>query len=87
MSEEDKRIRFVVILRNGEKVNVTYDREFMHHLEFRGSISSTGYRSEFPFTSEDADPAFDEVKRKAQEMAQGLYDRNPAKHGVTSPLF
>lgn len=87
MSERDKRIDFVVILRNGEEVDVAYYPKFMHHMEFRGNISPTGYRSEWPYISEYAEPPLDEVKRKAQEIAQGVYDRNPAKHGVTSPLF
>ena len=87
MSATDKRINFVVTLENGEEVAVSYRPEFMHHLEFRGNISETGYRSEFPFVSRAADPSLAEVKRKAQEMAQGLYNRNPAKHGLMQPLF
>lgn len=85
MSEENK-IHFVVTLENGETVDVAYDPSFINHLEFRGNISETGYRSDFPFPY-DSKPTLDEVKEVAQARAQQLYNENPAKHGVTKPLF
>lgn len=85
MSKENK-IGFVVTLENGEKVDVTYDPDFINHLEFRGNISETGYRSEFPFEYK-SNPSLEKVKELAQGMAQELYDKNPAKHGITKPLF
>lgn len=87
MGQRDKRIDFVVTLANGETVNVSYYPDFIHHLEFRGSISPTGYRSEFPFVSHHGTPSLDEVKERAQTMAQKLYDENPAKHGSMHRLF
>ena len=86
MRPTDNRIDFVVTLKNGEKVDVAYYPDFINHLEFRGNISETGYRSEFPFEY-DSHPSLDEVKELAQGMAQALYDKNPAKHGIMKTLF
>ncbi len=86
MSVMEKKINFVVTLKSGDKVNVTYYPDFMHHLEFRGKVSETGYRSEFPFPV-DAHPSLGEVKQLAGEKAQELYDKNPAKYGTTQALF
>ena len=80
------KINFVVSLKSGDKVNVSYEPGFMNHLEFRGKISETGYRSEFPFPT-DALPSLDEVKELAAEMAQELYNNNPAKYGTTPALI
>ena len=80
------KINFVVTLKSGDKVNVTYDPDFVNHLEFRGKISETGYRSAFPYPV-DALPSLDEVKEFAAEMAQELYDNNPAKYGTTPALL
>ena len=85
MSEENK-IHFAVTLENGETVDVEYAPDRMPHLAFRGNISSTGYRSEFPFPYEYK-PSLDEVKEVAQAKAQQLYNENPAKHGLMKPLF
>ncbi len=86
MSVMEKKINFVVTLKTGDKVDITYYPDFMNHLEFRGKISETGYRSEFPFPT-DAQPSLDEVKQLATEMAQELYDKNPAKYGTTQALI
>ena len=86
MSDTDNKIDFVVTLENGETVDVTYSPGSMPHLEFRGNISETGYRSEFPFEWK-SHPSLDKVKKLAQGMAQELYDKNPAKHGIMKTLF
>lgn len=80
------KINFVVTLKTGDKVDITYEPDFVNHLEFRGKISETGYRSEFPFPI-DAHPSLDEVKQLAGEMAQELYENNPAKYGTTQALI
>jgi len=85
LSKENK-IHFVVTLENGETVDVTYDPSFINHLEFRGNISETGYRSDFPF-SHDYEPSLDEVKETAQARAQQFYNENPAKYGLMKHLF
>jgi len=59
---------------------------FINHLEFRGNISETGYRSDFPF-SHDYEPSLDEVKETAQARAQQFYNENPAKYGLMKHLF
>lgn len=85
MTRENK-INFVVTLKTGDKVDVTYYPDFMNHLEFRGNVSETGYRSEFPFPI-DSHPSLEEVKKLAGEMAQKLYEENPAKHGTQQALL
>lgn len=80
------KINFVVTLKTGDKVDITYEPGFHNHLEFRGKISETGYRSEFPFPI-DAHLSLDEVKELAAEMAQKLYENNPAKYGTTPALI
>ena len=85
MSEDHKK-HFVVTLENGEKVDVAYNPGFLNHLEYRGNISSTGYRSDFPFPY-GHEPTLDEVKETAQIRTQQLYNENPAKHGITKSLF
>ena len=82
----ENKINFVVILKTGDKVDVTYFPDFMNHLEFRGKVSETGYRSEFLFPI-DEHPSLDEVKELAGEMAQKLYEENPAKHGTQQALI
>jgi len=84
--KSEVKIHFVVTLKCGDKVDVEYRPDFMHNLSFRGNISETGYRSEFPFPI-DSHPSLDEVKKLAGEMAQKLYDENPAKYGTQSALF
>jgi hypothetical protein len=80
-----KAVKFVVTLDNGDKVNVTYEPQFMNHLEFRGPISETGYRSEFP--NFEKKPSLEEVKAKARKLAQKLWEDNPAKHGIQQKIF
>ena len=82
----ENKINFVVTLKTGDKVDVTYFPDFLNHLEFRGKVSETGYRSEFPFPHDDH-PSLDEVKELAAEMAQKLYEGNPAKYGLQKHLF
>ena len=86
MVSMDNRKDFVVTLENGEKVDVAYYPDFANHLEFRGNVTETGYRSDFPFFI-GAKPSLDKVKEYAQGRAQELYDNNPAKYGITKSLF
>ena len=86
MRPSDKKITFEVTLENSEKVDVTYYPDFINHLEFRGNISETGYRSEFPFPHDDH-PSLYQVKELAQILAQKLYDMNPAKFGKQKSLM
>ncbi len=86
MVSMDNKIDFVVTLENGETVAVTYNPDFLNHLEFRGNVTETGYRSDFPFGI-GAKPSLDKVKEYAQGRAQELYDNNPAKYGITKSLF
>ena len=78
------KINFVVTLKTGDKVDITYEPDFHNHLEFRGKISETGYRSEF---FPNAHLSLDEMKELAAEMAQKLYENNPAKYGTTPALI
>jgi len=80
------KIHFAVTLKSGDKVEITYRPDFMNHLEFRGNVSETGYRSEFPFPI-DSHPSLEEVKKLAGEMVQKLYEGNPAKYGTQQALM
>jgi len=84
--KSEVKIHFAVTLKCGDKVEIEYRPDFMNHFAFRGNISETGYRSEFPFPI-DSHPSLDEVKKLAGEMAQKLYDGNPAKHGSQQALI
>jgi hypothetical protein len=84
--EPKTKINFEVTLKDGHIVKVTYNPDFMNHLEFRGNISETGYQSEFPFVY-NTHPSIDEVKKLAGEMAQILYDNNPTRFGKSQSLF
>ena len=81
-----EQINFQVVLDNGKEVAVTYEPDFMNHLEFRGPVSETGYRSDFPFPV-DAKPTLDKVKKLAKTRAEEFYKANPAKHGHQTTLF
>ena len=84
--KSEVKINFVVTLKTGDKVDIEYRPDFMNHLAFRGNVSETGYRSEFPFPI-DYHPSLDEVKKLAGEIAQNLYEGNPAKHGTQQALM
>ena len=85
MNKTDKKTEIVVTLENGETVIVTHDT-FLNGIQFRGNVSPTGFRSDFPFPY-GYEPSLEEVKEVAQARAQQLYNENPAKHGVMDTLF
>jgi hypothetical protein len=57
---------FSVTTDDGTEVEVTFDREFRNHLEFRGEISPTGYRSHFGYDGTG------KVKDAARKIANDL---------------
>jgi hypothetical protein len=59
-------LRFKVSTDDGEVVEVIYDSTFRDHLEFRGAISSTGYRSTFEYDGKG------EVEEEARKIANDL---------------
>ena len=60
---------FTVVSDDGQQINVTYDPGFRHHLEFRGPVSETGYRSHFGYDGTG------DVKIEAARIASTLrYD-------------
>ncbi len=80
------KINFVVTLKDGNKIEVTYQPDFLNHLEFRGNISETGYWSAFPFPV-NSHPSLDEIKKRSTELAQVKYDVYPGKYGSPQTLF
>jgi len=57
---------FCLTTKDGTKVEVTYQPNNQHHLEFRGEISSTGYRSHFGYDGKG------DVKEFAAKYAEEL---------------
>jgi len=57
---------FSLTTKDGTKVEVTYQPDNRHHLEFRGEISSTGYRSHFGYDGKS------DVKEFAAKYAEEL---------------
>jgi hypothetical protein len=86
IKRDRKKVNFKVVLDNGKEVDVTYDPGFINHLEFRGPVSETGYRSDFPFKLY-AKPTLEQVKALAKKRAEEFYKLNPAKHGSQKTLF
>ncbi|AII60200.1 hypothetical protein X793_03795 [Dehalococcoides mccartyi CG4] len=81
---------FTVKLDNGKTVNVTWHiNYFAHadHLELRGCMTSTGYRSEFINKAEgdELDPEL--VMEHARRVAQECWEANEQKHGVQATMF
>ena len=81
---------FAVKLNNGETVNVTWHiNYFTHadHLELRGCMTSTGYRSEF-INKDDGDELDPElVMEHARKVAQECWEANEQKQGAQATMF
>jgi uncharacterized protein (DUF1786 family) len=89
MGEKTVR-KFTVKLNNGETVNVTWHGNyFTHadHLELRGCMTSTGYRSEFINHGEDEQLDPEMVMEHARRLAQECWDNNDHKYGAQATIF
>jgi len=74
---------FTLTTKDGTKVEVTYQPNNQHHLEFRGEISSTGYRSHFGYDGKG------DVKEYAAKYAEDLrsnYLKEKAKLSRTNKV-
>ncbi|MFC1934449.1 hypothetical protein ACFLXX_04845 [Chloroflexota bacterium] len=81
---------FTVKLNNGETVNVTWHiNYFAHadHLELRGRMTSTGYRSEFINKADDDELDTELVMEHARRLAQECWEANEQKHGAQAMMF
>ena len=81
---------FTVKLNNGEAVNVTWHGNyFAHadHLELRGCMTSTGYRSEFINKADDDELDPELVMEHARRVAQECWDNNDQKYGAQATIF
>jgi len=81
---------FTVKLRNGKTVNVTWHIDyFTHadHLELRGCMTSTGYRSEFINKADNAELDPELVREHARRIAQECWEANKQKHGAQATMF
>ena len=76
---------FTVELKNGQEVNVTWHKDYfsaVDHLELRGPMTETGYRSEFlPKRDEETELSREFVVQCATLLAQKCWDENKEKHG------
>ena len=81
---------FTVKLNNGETVNATWHiNDFAHadHLELRGCMTSTGYRSEFINKADDDELDTELVMEHARRLAQECWEANEQKHGAQAMMF
>ena len=81
---------FTVKLSNGKTVNVIwYINYFAHadHLELRGCMTSTGYRSEFINKADDDELDTELVMEHARRVAQECWEANEQKHGAQATMF
>ena len=81
---------FAVKLNNGETVNVTWHiNYFAHadHLELRGCMTSTGYRSEFINKADDDELDTELVMEHARRLAQECWEANEQKQGAQAMMF
>jgi len=81
---------FTVYLKNGSPVEVSWYKSYFSatdHLELRGCMTETGYRSEFLNKEDDDDLDPDAVKEHARQLAQKCWEENPAKHGAQVSLL
>jgi len=87
----EKAVReFTVKLNNGETVNVTWHiNYFAHadHLELRGCMTSTGYRSEFINKADDEELGSGLVMEHVRKVAQECWEANEQKHGVQTAML
>jgi hypothetical protein len=67
---------FSVTTDDGTEVEVTFDAEFRNHLEFRGAISPTGYRSHFGY---DGSGKVEDAARKIAGDLRAEYLKEQAK--------
>jgi len=89
MGEKTVR-KFTVKLNNGDQVNVKWYPDYFtgaDHLELRGTMTSTGYRSEFINRGEDEQLEPEMVMEHARKVAQECWDNNGEKYGVHLSLL
>jgi len=81
---------FTVKLNNGKTVNVIWHvNYFAHadHLELRGCMTSTSYRSEFINKDEGDELDSELVMEHARRVAQECWEANEQKHGVQTTML
>lgn len=87
---EKQSKKFTVYLKNGKPIDVTwYPDYFQHtdHLELRGCMTSTGYRSDFLNKDRGTELNPNDVMEHARQLAQKCWEENENKYGVQSGLF
>ena len=87
----EKTVReFTVKINNGDQVEVKWYPDYFtgaDHLELRGTMTSTGYRSEFinKADGDELDPEM--VMEHARRLAQECWDNNDQKYGAQATIF
>jgi hypothetical protein len=75
---------FTVELKNGQEVNVTWHKDYfkaVDHLELRGPMTETGYKSEFLPKQGETELSRDFVVLCATLLAQKCWDDNQERYG------
>lgn len=79
---------FKITAKDGTTVDVTYTPDMKHHLEYRGEISPTGYRSSFAFDGKGDVKAFAakeiESLREAMRKSGKAVDKASSNEAVVS---
>jgi len=81
---------FSITLKCGEEVEVSWYKNFFRlsdHIEFRGPISETGYRSHFVHKEEGEQLDRTVLIDHLQQMAEQLWKDNKTKHRPLKSLF
>lgn len=81
---------FTVYLKNRSPVEVSWYKNYFSatdHLELRGSMTETGYRSDFINKEDDDELDPDAVKEHARHLAQKCWEENLNKHGTQKSLL
>lgn len=90
MREKEPSETFTIKLKNGQEVKVTWHKGWdsvMDHLELRGPMTETGYKSDF-ISKDDGLPMYRaRVIEHAAEVAQKCWDENPERDGNQPSLF
>lgn len=82
---------FTVKLKNGQEVQVTWHKDYLEatdHLEMRGPMTETGYKSHFlPKQDKGTELSRDFVVTCATLLAQECWDENKEKYGKQLQLI
>ena len=81
---------FTVYLQNGRAVEVSWYKDYFQntdHIELRGPMTDTGYRSDFINKADNGDLDPEDVKEHALQLAEVCWQENKQKYGKQTSLI